>query len=530
MKLEKKYYIFTAGLTILSILMAIANTAQPLIVEQFINQLGKSEQNVLFWAAIYFLSIIVILTVEMIRKLGEAKYVASLKDWFRVKVSNGILNRTAQQFAESAPQEYISLMNNEVPAVVEKYYVKIVNLIFQVLSILFTCTVLIKIYFPLAAISAGASILIAVTPFFFEKKMQQKTDKKFESLAQFNVKFSDVVFGHSEIRIQQIKKAIGNIVNLASHKSEKSEFAYEKVQAYSEIVMGFISFMGTFLIITLGGYQVHEGKLNVGSLFAAIQLSDQLIMPILGISTSLNSIISTRKVKAKLFTYASVEEKKSSADLGELQSISIEHMTLNFGDRYIFKNYTKCFEKNKKYLIIGQNGSGKSTLIHAIVNSLDTKAATLTGTIRMNGKKQEDVSDEDLFRNLTIVSQVPYMFSGTVKDNITLFGKEDVKNLSNYSMLVDDSFWKLIDDDRDISNESTHISNGEREKIALLRALMRQNSWLILDEATAALDKKSKPIFEKYILDRDDMTVLHISHNFQEEDAKMYDEIIVIGE
>lgn len=163
MKLEKKYYIFTAGLTILSILMAIANTAQPLIVEQFINQLGKSEQNVLFWAAIYFLSIIVILTVEMIRKLGEAKYVASLKDWFRVKVSNGILNRTAQQFAESAPQEYISLMNNEVPAVVEKYYVKIVNLIFQVLSILFTCTVLIKIYFPLAAISAGASILIFST-------------------------------------------------------------------------------------------------------------------------------------------------------------------------------------------------------------------------------------------------------------------------------------------------------------------------------------------------------------------------------
>ena len=67
----------------------------------------------------------------MIRKLGEAKYVASLKDWFRVKVSNGILNRTAQQFAESAPQEYISLMNNEVPAVVEKYYVKIVNLIFR---------------------------------------------------------------------------------------------------------------------------------------------------------------------------------------------------------------------------------------------------------------------------------------------------------------------------------------------------------------------------------------------------------------
>ena len=422
-------------------------------------------------------------------------------------------------------------MNNEVPAVVEKYYVKIVNLIFQVLSILFTCTVLIKIYFPLAAISAGASILIAVTPFFFEKKMQQKTDKKFESLAQFNVKFSDVVFGHSEIRIQQIKKAIGNIVNLASHKSEKSEFAYEKVQAYSEIVMGFISFMGTFLIITLGGYQVHEGKLNVGSLFAAIQLSDQLIMPILGISTSLNSIISTRKVKAKLFTYASVEEKKSSADLGELQSISIEHMTLNFGDRYNFlKIIQSVLRRMKKYLIIGQNGSGKSTLIHAIVNSLDTKAATLTGTIRMNGKKQEDVSDEDLFRNLTIVSQVPYMFSGTVKDNITLFGKEDVKNLSNYSMLVDDSFWKLIDDDRDISNESTHISNGEREKIALLRALMRQNSWLILDEATAALDKKSKQIFEKYILDRDDMTVLHISHNFQEEDAKMYDEIIVIGE
>ena len=131
---------------------------------------------------------------------------------------------------------------------------------------------------------------------------------------------------------------------------------------------------------------------------------------------------------------------------------------------------------------------------------------------------------------VTILSQVPYLFYGTVEENLTLFGTIDKEGLKTISVLSDDTFRKLLEENREISNESNEISNGEREKMALLRALLKHSRWLLLDEATAALDTKSKEKFEAYLLSRQDLTVIHISPTCKDEDLNRYDEILKIGE
>lgn len=131
---------------------------------------------------------------------------------------------------------------------------------------------------------------------------------------------------------------------------------------------------------------------------------------------------------------------------------------------------------------------------------------------------------------VTILLQVPYLFYGTVEENLTLFGTIDKEGLKTISVLSDDTFRKLLEENREISNESNEISNGEREKMALLRALLKHSRWLLLDEATEALDTKSKEKFEAYLLSRQDLTVIHISHTCKDEDLNRYDEILKIGE
>lgn len=539
MKLAKKYYFFAAGLIFLSALLALGNTVQPLIVEQFINHLNVSQEMVIYWLVMYFFTIVVILLIELCRKLLEAGYSASLKDWLRRRVGEGVLGLDAETFTEQTPQEYISVVNNDIPVVAEDYYLKITNIVFQVLSIFFSCTVLTRIYFPLAVVSAVTSILIAVIPFLFKIQLQTQREQSLDSIGRYNIKFSDLVFGHSEIRIQQMNKAIRRIVSLASEDSAKKEFHYERVQSYSEIAIGCVSFLGSFLIIALGGIQVYLGKLDVGSLFAAYQLSDQLVGPVLGIAVSLNAVVASSKIKKKLAVYVAEEESQQEEKNfseqftvcgTEFETIEISNLTLKRGDRYIFRDFSCEFKKNRKYLVVGQNGSGKSTLMHLIAGDFSGKNAELSGQIRVNGIDRKLISDEVFFNEVTVLSQVPYLFYGTAEENLTLFGTLDMKGMETFSGLLNDTIRKLLGENRKISNESNEISNGEREKMALLRALLKHSKWLILDEATAALDTKSKEKFEAYLLSRQDLTVIHISHTCKDEDLNRYDEILKIGE
>lgn len=533
MKITRKYYWITIILIAISVLLALANTSQPLIIEYLINNLGVSSGKVFFWGSIYLGSIIAIILIELCRKLLESKFVSGLKDYLRTQITHGLLSRNPRSFSEQTPQEYISILNNDVSVVVEEYYVKLIDFIFQTLSILFSCTVLTQIYFPLAIVAVGTSVMIAVVPFFFKTKLQSSKKEDLDSLGKFNMKFSDVVFAHSEIRIQQIKGAIHKIVELASQDSEDKEYKCARTQAWSEITIGFFSFMGTFLIVVLGGYQVHLGKLDVGGLFAAIQLSDQLVMPILGISNSLNSIIATNKIKEKLADFIGKDERSTELEYEieeGIQEIYIDNLTLEFSERCVFNGFSQKFEKNKKYLIVGQNGSGKSSLVHLIMNDFVAQEATVRGTIYINGKEQNEIPEKVLFDEVTVVSQVPYIFSGTVKDNLTLFQSIDMQKLEDLEELLDEHMLELIRDKRIVSNDNSHLSNGEREKIALLRALMKGVKWIILDEATAALDKESKERFENYLLKREDLTIIHISHNYGEHVKNKYDEIITISQ
>ena len=533
MRLSGKHYKFMIFLAISSMLAAIAIVCQPIILQDTINSLVNGEKRLVFFLTLYVGSVILILVFELLRKWITAKYEAELENWFRSRMEKNLLARNPAAFHEHSPQEYISVINNDMPSVVKEYYLEWNEIVFQLIMIIFSGMALTGIYFPLAIISVATSLIIVCLPFCFKPLLQKKREESLESMKAYNNKLSDLVFGYSEIRLNQMGTAIRQIVRLASDKNVKKEEAFSKTRAFSDIVIGLVSFAGSFLVIAIGGYQVYRGSMDLGSLFAAIQLSDLLASPVIGISDSLNSVVAANKIRNNLTEYcAEPEERGEKIRLQQpIKTIALEHINLSYENKQIMKDVSLSFERNKKYLIIGKNGSGKSTLIHLIAGDLDTKAATVDGRVLINGVDRGLIDEENLFRQLAVVSQTPYIFKGTVQNNIFLFQEPKPEEATALlDGLQEEDMKRLLESTRALSDENEKISGGEKQKIAMLRALLKKPGWLILDESTAAMDRRSKEAVNRYICSRKDLTVIHISHDYNEDMMANYDKVIDIEE
>lgn len=531
MRISKRHYKWIFFLAIASMVAAAAAVGQPIILQETINSLVQGEKRLPFFLALYVGSIVLILLSELLRKWMTAKYESALKNWFRSRMEKNLLQRKPDSFHANAPQEYISIINNDMPSVIEEYYLEWNEIVFQLIMIAFSCMALTSIYLPLTLISVATSLIIVYLPFCFKSLLQEKREKSLESLKAYNNRLGDLVFGYSEIRINRIQNEIQQLVRRISDKNVKKELAFSKTRAVSDIVIGLVSFMGSFLVIAIGGYQVYQGKMNIGSLFAAIQLSDLLASPVIGISDSLNSVVAANKIRSNLAVYCmDQEEKEEKIRLQqEIETIALEHVNLSYEEKQIMRDVSLTFERNKKYLVIGKNGSGKSTLVHLITGDLDSKAAALSGQVLVNGVNRERIDEDSFFGQVAVVSQTPYLFQGTARDNIFLFQEPREEEMD---VLLDGlrqkDMRKILESARTLSDENEKISGGEKQKIAVLRALLKKPNWIILDESTAAMDKKSKEAVNRYLCGRKELTVIHISHDYTEDMAAEYDEVINI--
>ena len=187
------------------------------------------------------------------------------------------------------------------------------------------------------------------------------------------------------------------------------------------------------------------------------------------------------------------------------------------------KNINLKIEKNKKYIIIGKSGSGKSTLLNTL-----SKITQYTGKIFIDDIDLQEIYNEDLYKNLCIARQSPFLFYDTLYNNIVL---EENKENKLYELLEKLKLEKFIDalhsGEFDYENLN-NLSGGEKQRVALIRALLKESNILLLDEFTSQLDNITAFEIENYILSLEDKTVIMILHRLNENILKKADKIIFI--
>lgn len=283
------------------------------------------------------------------------------------------------------------------------------------------------------------------------------------------------------------------------------------------------------VLYIIGADLVFGLQLSVGSVFAFITYSTYVTGPISGILNigyMLSGIIPSTKRYYEFMDLLEEDEGRAlvSPEFGtmQLKDISFSYMD----NKPIFDHVNITFEKGSKTALIGKNGSGKSTIIGLITRMYEPTG----GEILLNGENVLSFDLQEYREMISVVSQQIYLFDDTIRNNICLYKKADEGEILQ---AVKDSgledFIEEVSLDYRVGQNGALLSGGQKQKIAMARALLYDKSIIIFDEATSNTDVYSEMQINSLLHSRlKEKTVIVVTH--KQEILKEMDHIVLLGE
>ena len=254
----------------------------------------------------------------------------------------------------------------------------------------------------------------------------------------------------------------------------------------------------TLAVYYLGAIRIDNGSFEIGALTAFVTYLSQILMSVMASSMMMNMIpramTSIGRINDILAYEPSVQDAvEESVELGEFKSLEFRNVSFHYpeADRPVLENISFSTYPGETTAIIGSTGSGKSTLVNLIPRIYDVT----DGQILINGIDIREISQEELRKHLGVVPQKALLFDGTVKSNLQ-YGKEDATEEEMWQALEvaqgKDFVSKMNDKlESSISQGVSNVSGGQRQRLAIARAIIRKPDVYIFDDSFSALDFKT---------------------------------------
>lgn len=364
---------------------------------------------------------------------------------------------------------------------------------------------------------------------YFAKKQKQIMDEFIKKNQKYAKWFGDTVGGVREVKLFNILDRKHEEFDQNQKDIIEKQKQMNMLGQWNTITDSLmVQFLSTLLYI-LGANLVFDLQLSVGSVFAFITYSSYVTGPIsaiLNIGYLLSGIIPSTK---RYYAFMDLEEETDNGETAALCLDDLKLQQVSFAyekEKYVLKDVDILFAKGSKTAIIGRNGSGKTTIINLLTRMYEpTSGKIMLGT--------EDISELPLpeYRNMvSVVSQQIYLFNDTIRNNICLYKRVDdviVEEACKDSGLED--FIKEVSLDYVVGQNGAMLSGGQKQKIALARALIHDKPIVIFDEATSNTDAYSEQQING-LLDTKlkEKTVIVITH--KKEILNKVDQIVVLKE
>lgn len=364
---------------------------------------------------------------------------------------------------------------------------------------------------------------------YFAKKQKQIIDEFIKKNQKYAKWFGDTVGGVREVKLFNILDRKHEEFDQNQKDIIEKQKQMNMLGQWNTITDSLmVQFLSTLLYI-LGANLVFDLQLSVGSVFAFITYSSYVTGPIsaiLNIGYLLSGIIPSTK---RYYAFMDLEEETDNGETAALCPDDLKLQQVSFAyekEKYVLKDVDILFAKGSKTAIIGRNGSGKTTIINLLTRMYEpTSGKIMLGT--------EDISELPLpeYRNMvSVVSQQIYLFNDTIRNNICLYKRVDdviVEEACKDSGLED--FIKEVSLDYVVGQNGAMLSGGQKQKIALARALIHDKPIVIFDEATSNTDAYSEQQING-LLDTKlkEKTVIVITH--KKEILNKVDQIVVLKE
>jgi ATP-binding cassette, subfamily B, bacterial MsbA len=298
------------------------------------------------------------------------------------------------------------------------------------------------------------------------------------------------------------EKYVKNIFN--DYNKQYSRYS-RKVQNKQNMIQPVSESLGVLtmgLFIWLGGQLVFKGNIQAASIITFVIFFQQIMKPAKNITQAYSNIMRGVASADRLFELmdanVTIKDLDNAIPIGEFKDeISFNKVNFAYNHEYVLRNINITIPKGKIYAVVGPSGSGKTTFAELILRFYEVRE----GSISIDGKDIRNIKQSDLRNKIAIVTQEPILFNDTIFNNIR-FGLDDVKeedviaaakaaNAHDFIMDTEEGYQTNIGDRGGL------LSGGQRQRMSIARAILRNPSILILDEATSSLDTNSEQIVQE---------------------------------
>ncbi|OCK50851.1 ABC transporter ATP-binding protein [Chryseobacterium sp. CBo1] len=383
--------------------------------------------------------------------------------------------------------------------------------------------VILLIFFVLSSLS-----VIWISIFLNRRKALDQKEFVLNSKNQ-NI-LNEMVFGMSEIKINQSENfQRSKWENLQHEVFERNKKAL-KLSQYQMIGAGFISQLKNILITGFSAFAVIDGNLTLGMMLAISFIVGQMNSPfdqlLYFIEVSQDAKLSLERI-SEVHTKPVENTNQEITEIKKNNDVILHNVNFGFGEFPILKDLNAIIPQGKVTAIVGESGSGKTTLFKLLLRFYEPDS----GNISFGGSLLSDISLNQ-WRNITgTVLQEGFIFSETIRRNITLKQDNIDENLLNYAVKVA-NLQKLISQfpqglNTVVGNDGIGLSTGQKQRILIARAIYKNPAVFLLDEATSALDAQNeKEIMENLFEFFKGKTVIVIAHRLST--IKNADQILVL--
>jgi ABC-type multidrug transport system fused ATPase/permease subunit len=386
----------------------------------------------------------------------------------------------------------------------------------------------------LIAVGAGAIIFLVLQRFFQRTAIEIQRIEAVSRAPIFS-HLTETIEGASSIRAYKVQKRFirsnmnkvnANIIDFLSLRYSTGWFG-QRLDWIGTVIL-FTMFLAIFLTRKLGGLDVALAGLSMSSASSLTLILSAVANNGVELETKMNSVERIRQYMAiEQEAPAHIPEKKPPASWPEKGQVTFKNLSIAYknGPR-VLKDVSLKIKPHQKIGIVGRTGAGKSTLITALFRMVEP----VEGSVEIDGVDIGKLGLFDLRSKLAIIPQLPQLFIGTVRYNIDPFNEA-----------TDDQIWRTLEMvqlrdyieglegklDGKVEENGSNFSQGQRQLLSMARALVRNASVLLLDEATASVDSETDNLIQKMVRKNfKNTTVLTIAHRLNT--IMDYDRVLVL--
>ncbi|MBO4999046.1 MAG: ABC transporter ATP-binding protein [Lachnospira sp.] len=478
----------------------ILNLAYPYMNKLIFNAIEYGDSGLFQRAVIICVMLVVLKCLAPYRRYFQIKIVRKIVFDIKIRLFEKLMKMDMDYYEKHHSGEALKILNWDANSLKDSYFSHVFWVVGRLVNGV-TSIIAMFIYSPVLMLVSVSFCLITVYISIHINKQIKETDKAIQNkVSRLTTRLSDILAGFTELKMYGGGSIVSENFHSENEKVLKDERERATKAASLEMIAFFMGILANFGTIGVGAYLVACGQLDYGTVMAIVSLQ-------MGVSTLVQSvgsalaIFSSSLVKAgRVFDFLELEcEEIQDEALMELQAeaipLEIENLTFSYtGQEKVLSNFSIRLAEREKIMIMGESGCGKSTLLKLIMGFYKGN-----GSIKLYGREISEYSLFQLRQLITYIPQESYLFEGTIRENIGLgsIGKAyvtDADIVDAAKMAYADEFICRLPQgyDTHLTAGGSNLSVGQRQRIAIARAFLKDSPIILMDEPSSALDVQSE--------------------------------------